>query len=167
MKKCLKFQKMLKKNFQIILFSFLFFQFFLNFSYAEKIECVVKKIVDGDTFYCSTWNNKTIKVRMYCIDTPERGQKHYKEAKEYLKSLIYQKIVILDIKKRDRYKRYVAEVFLKKCRNNINILMIKKSLAYPSPRRWIKCPEKYYKSFQGADFQPPWEYRKSKKTKNH
>ncbi|PID51993.1 MAG: hypothetical protein CR972_04330 [Candidatus Moraniibacteriota bacterium] len=76
---------------------------------AEGIYSVIH-IVDGDTFDIENGE----RVRMIGIDTPERGEVYYKEAKEYLKILIHGKKVRLvkDVSERDRYGRLLRHVYV-------------------------------------------------------
>lgn len=70
----------------------------------------VTHIVDGDTFDIDSGE----RVRMIGIDTPERGDVYYKEAKEYLTILIHGKNVRLakDVSERDRYGRLLRHVYI-------------------------------------------------------
>ncbi len=45
----------------------------------EKEKCFVNRVIDGDTLVC---NNETI--RLLGIDTPEKGEGYYQEAKDFL-----------------------------------------------------------------------------------
>jgi micrococcal nuclease len=73
------------------------------------------KITDGDTFELS---NGDI-IRLADVDTPERGQPGYQEATDYLRSLIYDKTVYLEVDaEKDIYGRYVCVVYRK---NGLNV----------------------------------------------
>lgn len=69
----------------------------------------VTSVIDGDTFYIDTGE----KVRLICIDSPEKGEKMYLEAKRYLEDLILYKKVKLekDISDKDRYNRLLRYVY--------------------------------------------------------
>jgi micrococcal nuclease len=59
-------------------------------------EYTVKYISDGDTI--TVTNNKTnkkVKVRLFGIDAPEKTQEYGLESKEYLMSLIKDKVIIV------------------------------------------------------------------------
>ena len=70
----------------------------------------VTHIVDGDTFDIEGDE----RVRLIGIDTPERGEKYYRESTEYLRSLVDGKRVRLkkDVSKRDRYGRLLRHVYV-------------------------------------------------------
>ena len=69
---------------------------------------VVSKVIDGDTFELQGGD----KVRLLSIDTPEKGESYYNEAKELLKKYTYGKQVTLTYAetRRDRYGRLLAYV---------------------------------------------------------
>ena len=58
------------------------------------------RIIDGDTFVM-----KREKIRIWGIDTPERGQFGYSQATDYLKKLIKKNKLDCVFKKRDIYRR--------------------------------------------------------------
>jgi micrococcal nuclease len=75
---------------------------------SEKI--IVTKIVDGDTIIIQGGET----VRLLGIDTPERGDDYYSDAKNFLENRILFKEVYLetDIEDRDVYKRLLRWIWL-------------------------------------------------------
>ncbi len=69
----------------------------------------VTKIIDGDTFLT---NRRKHPVRLANVDTPEKRQPGYQDAKKALSDMILKKDVTIDTKARDKYKRSVANVKL-------------------------------------------------------
>ena len=67
----------------------------------------VTKVIDGDTFET---DRRTNPVRLANVDTPEKGEKGYGDAKNALRKLIQGKEVSIDTKARDKYRRSVANV---------------------------------------------------------
>jgi micrococcal nuclease len=72
-----------------------------------------------------------VRVRLSLVDTPERGQPGYKEAKEYVKSLCLGKKGELDVddgqRRGDRYGRELGIVY---CNGvNINEKLVNEGLA--------------------------------------
>lgn len=67
----------------------------------------VIKVIDGDTFMT---NRRKHPVRLANVDTPEKRQKGYGDAKKALQALIGGEEVIIDTKARDKYNRAVANV---------------------------------------------------------
>lgn len=69
----------------------------------------VSKVVDGDTFETRTG---TKPYRLADVDTPERGEAGYEEAKDALTRLINGKQVKIETLTTDKYNRYVANVWV-------------------------------------------------------
>ncbi len=100
----------------------------------------VTYIVDGDTLDVDTGD----RVRLICIDTPERGKYYYSEAKEYLKSLTLNKEVdlIKDISETDRYGRLLRYIYLEDGTFvNERIVYYGYGKAYPYNPDTSLCPE--------------------------
>ena len=70
-------------------------------------------ISDGDTFKVLYKENQEVKVQLNHIDAPEKGQPFGKRAKKFASDLCFGKEVkIVRQKKKDRYQRIIAEVFV-------------------------------------------------------
>lgn len=69
----------------------------------------VSRVVDGDTLVLD--NGQT--VRLLGIDTPERGQKHWLEAKALLESKVMNRTIKLekDVEDKDKYNRLLRWIF--------------------------------------------------------
>jgi len=79
----------------------------------------VTSVIDGDTFKISGE-----KVRILGINTPDKGECYYREAKDALQELIDGKSVRLDkdVENRDKYGRLLRYVFLEQ-ENKDNLLV--------------------------------------------
>lgn len=102
----------------------------------------VDRIIDGDTIE----SNKT-SIRLLGINTPERGELYYEEAKEFLENLVLNKTVNLKYGKEryDKYQRVLAYIFLDN--TNINLKIIENGLAniyFPSGK------DQHYNEFKNA-----------------
>jgi len=86
----------------------------------------VTYIVDGDTIEIETGK----RVRLICMDAPERGEEGYQNAREYLEDLILNKKVKLekDISEIDRYGRLLRYIYLKDG-TFVNELIVKEGYA--------------------------------------
>ena len=90
----------------------------INETKSEGVELVgnVTYVVDGDTL-----DINDIRVRLSLVDTPERGQPGYKEAKDFVNSLCLGKKGELDVddgqRRGDRYGREIGIVYC----NGVNI----------------------------------------------
>ena len=67
----------------------------------------VKNVIDGDTFETKT---RKTRVRIQGIDTPEKGQPGYSEAKKALTELLKDEKVTVEPVATDSYGRVVAKV---------------------------------------------------------
>ncbi len=67
----------------------------------------VTKVFDGDTFLT---NRRIIPVRLDGVDTPEKRQPGYPQAKKALETLIEGKEVTVETVARDKYGRPIVRV---------------------------------------------------------
>ena len=132
------------------------------------------RVVDGDTLVIAD-----IRVRLHGIDSPEQRQTCLLDgepwscgvaATEALRTMIGRHPVFCRGKKKDRYKRLIAVCFIDHF--NLNSAMVLQG--------WALAYRKYSKNFIGeefdarenergiwkAEFDPPWEWRKSQRAKN-
>lgn len=99
------------------------------------INAVVVKVTDGDTIDVK-YKNRTYKVRMLDVDTPEsvkRGvseQPYGKEASEFTRKMVFNKPVKLVFEKRltDKYERLLAHVILQNG-EYLNALLVRNGYA--------------------------------------
>lgn len=77
---------------------------------VNKSDKSVKRVIDGDTFELANGE----KVRLICIDAPEKGEQGYEESTEFLEILILNKKVKLekDTTDKDRYGRLLRYVYV-------------------------------------------------------
>ena len=87
----------------------------------EKTKINIARVIDGDTFEDFSGQ----KYRLKGINTPEKSQEYYEEAKEFLKSLENVSATIEDHGK-DKYGRILAHVF--KNNQHINEEILKEGL---------------------------------------
>jgi len=93
---------------------------------ARSITAKVRRVVDGDTVVLEGGE----RVRYVGIDTPERGEPFYGEAKKMNRSLVQGRVVRLEIcdeEERDKYGRLLAFVYADAV--FVNRLIIKEGLA--------------------------------------
>lgn len=67
----------------------------------------VTQIIDGDTFLT---DKRKIPVRLAEVDTPEKRQPGYQNAKKYLEKLILNQEVSIETVARDKYRRPIVKV---------------------------------------------------------
>jgi endonuclease YncB( thermonuclease family) len=93
-------------------------------------------VYDGDTFRVIDPNGQELKLRVACIDAPEKKQALGIESRDYLRSLLAKnpnKLIVVE-KEREGYGRMVAEIFIPTGKGNEEIpisgMMIKDGMAY-------------------------------------
>lgn len=69
------------------------------------------------------------KIRLYGVDSPEKGQAFGSRAKQYVSALVFGKEVKVEAQNQDRYGRTVAEVMLPDGRN-LNRVIVKAGFAW-------------------------------------
>ena len=79
-------------------------------AFAAAEQGVVLRVIDGDTLVLE--NNE--RVRLIGIDTPEKGQKCFGEAKNRLEQFVLGKSILMvkDVSERDKYGRLVRFAYL-------------------------------------------------------
>ncbi|MBU0959608.1 MAG: thermonuclease family protein [Nanoarchaeota archaeon] len=105
---------------------------------------IVERIIDGDTIVV---NGST--VRLLGINAPEKGERYYDEAKNFLEEQALNRIVRLEFgpEDRDRYDRKLRYVVLNN--KNVNLNLVKIGLAnfyFPT----LGGKNKYYRDFKKA-----------------
>ena len=87
--------------------------FFSNFCFAEYVDNLqIKKIVDGDTVHVFH-QDKIYKVRLIEIDAPEQNQPYGRDSTDYLKFLLKEGKVDVEISGTDRYGRKLGRLYWK------------------------------------------------------
>lgn len=136
---------------------------------SEVIEGKVVGITDGDTFTLLSPGKKRIKVRLYGIDCPEKGQDFASVAKERLSELIFGKPVQIAFKSYDRWGRTVGTVVCDG--KNVNEILLAEGLAwhftrYDDNAEWSvierNAREKKLGLWSLVNPVPPWKWRRSK-----
>ncbi|GAB6121146.1 thermonuclease family protein [Dysgonomonas termitidis] len=94
----------------------------------ESLTGKVVSVADGDTFTLLTDNNGRMKVRLYAIDAPERGQDFGTKSREFLNDLCYGKTVTIEKKDTDQYGRILGIAFVDGM--NLNEEMVRNGLAW-------------------------------------
>jgi micrococcal nuclease len=95
-----------------------------NLNYEKSGHC--SYVVDGDTIDVESVG----RIRFVGVNTPERGEKGYQEAKDFVKSMCSGKTVFLDIddkKHYDKYGRVLAVVYVDNV--NLNAELLKRGYA--------------------------------------
>jgi micrococcal nuclease len=129
----------------------------------------IKKIIDGDTVHVFH-QDETYKVRLIEIDAPERNQPYGKDSTDYLKLLLNEGKVDVEIFGTDRYGRKLGRLYCKG--SDINREMVTAGYAwvyddYVTDRSFYENQSEARELKKGlwkdSNSIPPWEWRKRKK----
>lgn len=146
---------------------FLYLSFIVPSCTMDTPDGKVVGVIDGDTFDMMLDGKKT-RVRMFGIDAPERRQDYYQKSKQALSDMIFGEVVRIESKSRDRYKRTLAEVYVRD--KWINREMVVQGMAwhfkrYSSDSR-IAAAEKEARNARRGLWSmkavAPWEFRSRK-----
>ena len=152
-----------------ILFILLFaFSFHAVEAYGQRFTVKVVGVTDGDTFTAINRDNLQLKIRVYGIDAPEKGQDFGKRAKQALSDYIFGKEVTIDVQKTDGWGRYVSYVYTADGKD-VSLMMLKDGMAwhfkkYDLTEEYAKAEEQAKAKKVGLWSMPnpvaPWDYRK-------
>lgn len=95
---------------------------------SRSITCVTTGVLNGNLFQCVDSNKKTYLVKMADIEAPELGQPYGPEAKNYLKSTIYNQRITVKIRGNADKETVRGELYFGK--KNLNREMIRRGLAW-------------------------------------
>ena len=137
-----------------------------NAEYLESLK--IKRVVDGDTVHVF-YQDEVYKIRLTEIDAPERDQPYGSNSTEYLKSLLKEGIVDVDISGTDRYGRKLGRLYWRG--KDINRELVSAGYAwvydqYVTDNSFYENQSKARNSKKGLweDQNPlePWNWRKLK-----
>jgi endonuclease YncB( thermonuclease family) len=143
-----------------------------NSASQKQYTGTVVQIIDGDTFVLLTSDKKSIKVRLFGIDSPERKQPYYNVCKKALGDICEGKTVTITVRSIDRYHRTVADAYLLPDKQWINYYMVANGFAWHFKRfsdnlTLVNAQDRASTARKGlwADPKPiaPWEWRDMKK----
>lgn len=139
----------------------------------ETIQGKVTAITDGDTFKLLKADSTLIIVRLANIDCPERKQPFSKRAKQFASDAIFGKNVEIQVLKKDRYGRFIANVIYED-NKNLSKELLKAGYAwhyvkYSNDSTLQELEDKAKKDKIGLWQDPnsiaPWAWRSHKKKK--
>jgi len=142
--------------------------------FAENINGKIVNVADGDTVTLLTAHNKQIRIRLNCIDAPEKSQNFGQKSKRSLIDLIAGKYVTVQKHDVDRYGRVVGTIYLNG--TDINLLQVKNGLAwvydrYCNDRTYYVAESRAREAKIGLWRQPnpiePWNYRRGKRSSSN
>lgn len=140
----------------------------------DLIAARVISVTDGDNLTVIGSENKQVLIRLHGLDCPGLEQPFGENAKEFTSNLCFGKIIMYQMVGIDRFDRTIATVFLEDGKE-LNLEILKAGLAwhyerYSKRQDYADAEEEARRAGIGlwADKgpTPPWEWRKSKRTKS-
>jgi endonuclease YncB( thermonuclease family) len=129
-------------------------------------------IADGDTITVLR-DNDQVRIRLYGIDCPERGQAFSRKAKQFTSKMVFGKVVEVDHIDTDRYGRIVALVTVFKRLVNEELVNAGFAWVYtrycdrPICERWKALEQEARDAKRGLWVDPhaipPWEFRRERR----
>ena len=132
---------------------------------ADTLTGKVVRIADGDTVTILVGSNQ-VRVRLFGIDAPERGQDYSRKSKEALADLVFDKEVRVVVHDKDRYGRTVGDIYIGGLL--VNEKMIKDGWAwnyahYSKSKHYAELEREAREAkrglWAGKNPIPPWDYR--------
>lgn len=145
---------------------------------ADTLQGRVVGVADGDTVTVLDSSNSQWKIRLMGIDAPEKKQAFGSRSKESLSSLVFNKSVLVEYSKRDKYGRTVGKIIVDGV--DANLGQVKAGMAWhykkyekeqpPDDRATYAQAEDAARAsslglWVDAEPIPPWDWRKEQKGK--
>lgn len=134
----------------------------------------VTKVHDGDSIHITPNGKQHLVVRLAAIDAPELKQTHGIHSRDYLRSIILNKLVTARCNKLDKYKRQICVVLINGQDTNLKMLESGQAWYYDKFKeeqtrrdqriyRKVACAAKNKRLglWHNASAIPPWEFRAS------
>ena len=143
---------------------------------TRSLEGKVVGVSDGDTITVLGTDNQQTRVRLQGIDAPESQQAFGQVSKRNLSNLVFDRQVVVEYEKTDRYGRTLGKVLVN--RRDVNLEQIKAGLAWhykyyqdeqaPDDRRLYADAEAEARSVRRGLWAdqapiPPWDFRRGKR----
>lgn len=100
----------------------------VNVANASTLEGKVVGVADGDTVTVLDSSNAQFKIRLMGIDAPEKKQAFGNKSKQSLSDLVFNKQVMVEYSKKDKYGRIVGKIIVDGV--DVNLEQIKAGMAW-------------------------------------
>jgi len=139
---------------------------------AATIEGRVVSISDGDTITILDAGNRQHKIRLSGIDAPESHQAFGQKSKANLSALIFNRQVVAECTKTDKYRREICKVLVGDI--DANLEQVKAGMAWWYRHYANEQPRQDQEAYEAAEFNakirrlglwadknptPPWDWR--------
>ena len=161
-----------KRNYGITLLMFFVCLVWTPAAFADFSGKVVA-VKDGDTLEVMK-EGFAVRVRLYGIDCPEKGQAFGRRAKHFTSDLAFRKMIEVKERGTDRYGRTIGEVILNDGRS-LNRELVRAGLAwwyrrYARTDVTLEALEREAREariglWSDANPVPPWEWRKERRAR--
>ena len=146
---------------------------------GASIEGQIVGVSDGDTVTLLDAQKKQWKIRLLGIDAPEKKQAFGQRSKQHLSDLVFNKQVVVEYYKRDRYGRTLGKLLVDGA--DVNLEQVKAGMAWHYKRYEKEQPPDERVSYAEAEERaragrkglwvdaepvPPWDWRGSQKRKD-
>jgi endonuclease YncB( thermonuclease family) len=150
-------------------------------AHADTLTGHVVGVTDGDTITLLDASKTQHKIRVAGIDAPEKKQPYGQRSKEALSDLAFDKELVIEWTKKDRYGRVIGKLIDKRGRD-INLEQVRHGMAWhykkyegeqsPEDRKLYAAAEDAARAkrvglWADAAPVPPWDYRKAKRGGGH
>jgi endonuclease YncB( thermonuclease family) len=139
---------------------------------SEEFSGRVVGVIDGDTLRVSSAEGKSVRVRLYGIDCPEKDQEYGNEARRLALKLAHGKVVLIKSRGLGRYGRTIGDVILPGGQN-LNRELVRAGACwwyrrYAEGNEALADAEAEAKKeerglWAGQGPVPPWKWRKRKR----
>jgi endonuclease YncB( thermonuclease family) len=139
---------------------------------ADTLQGRVVAIADGDTVTVLDAANVQTKIRLQGIDAPEKKQAFGQKSKQHLSDLVFNKQVIIEYSKKDRYGRTIGKIVVDGV--DANLEQVNAGMAWHYKKYLREQPPEDRVSYSNAEGEarakhlglwvnpspiPPWEFR--------
>ena len=98
-------------------------------AFAQRFPVTVVGVSDGDTFTVINRDKLQLRIRVYGIDAPEKGQAFGNRAKQALSSYIAGREIEIDVQSQEKWGRFVARVYTPEG-EDVALLMLRDGMAW-------------------------------------
>ncbi len=143
--------------------------------HADQIRGFVIGISDGDTLTVLDHNRQQHKIRLKGIDAPESHQAYGQKSKTALAALVFNKEILAECGKRDKYRREICTIIVDG--QDVNLEQVNTGMAWWYRDYAREQSQQDREDYEIAEFNarirrlglwadqnpvPPWEWRKRK-----
>jgi len=146
-------------------------------AHAETVTGRAVGVADGDTVTVLDALKAQHRIRLAGIDAPEKAQAFGNRSKQSLSDLVFNREVVVETGKRDRYGREVGKILVDG--RDVNLIQVERGMAWhykayereqsASDRQLYEAAEQAARAGRQGLWgdpgpTPPWDFRKAKRS---